>query len=63
MIKYAQEMTERESRHNRKKFRQSKRQTWASAKIVDAQITPPISPGSPQPGVYDQSDQHVQVDT
>ena len=55
VIKYAQEMTERESRHNRQKWRQSKRQTRAAAKSIDAQITPPISPGSPQPGPNSQA--------
>ena len=55
VIKYAQAMTKRESRHNRTKWRLSKRQTRASAKLVDAQITPPRSPGSPQPGPSSQA--------
>ena len=55
MINYAQETTERESRHNRKKWRQSKRQTRASVIFLDAPITPPICPGSPQPGPSSQA--------
>ena len=55
MIKYAQAMTKRESRHNITKWRLSKRQTRASANIVDAQITPPRSPGSPQSGPSSQA--------
>ena len=57
IIKYARDMTDRQRRHSRRKWRNSKRKTRAQAKLADACITSPTSPGSPQPGPSEQARQ------